>query len=188
MRTKIVMFATIPFLVEDLWEGIPPYSISDHWGIVGLVLIVAGVLLRSWAAGIIRKTETLTTEGPYALVRHPLYLGSLLIALGFCVLIGDLENFFLVFLILVPLHIRRTLREERKLSEIYGDLWEAYKQRTGAFFPKVLPAHVLISWSPKQWFRNQEYGAFVTSFVILGLVQLWHSHPTFATHLASMIK
>ena len=46
--------------------------------------ILAGLFLRSWAAGTIRKWERLATTGPYACVRHPLYLGSILLMLGFC--------------------------------------------------------------------------------------------------------
>jgi hypothetical protein len=185
------MFATIPFIVEDILEGTPPHgftSLSDSWGLLGLALVLAGVFLRSWAAGIIHKTDTLTTEGPYALFRHPLYIGSLLMGLGVCTLIGDWENFLLVFLILVPLHVRRTLREESKLAEIHGQAWQDYKQRTGAFFPKVVPAGVLAHWSPAQWLNNKEYGAFVTSLIALTLVQLWHMYPQGLAQIIAIVR
>jgi protein-S-isoprenylcysteine O-methyltransferase Ste14 len=188
MRTKIVMLATIPFLVEDLWEGLQPYSVTERWGIIGVILIVAGVLIRSWAAGTIHKTETLTMEGPYAIMRHPLYAGSLLIAMGFCTMLMDWENFLLVAILLVPLHIRRTLREEKKLSELYGEAWMAYKARVGAFFPKVKPMGFLAGWSGGQWIKNKEYGALVTSVVILILMQIWHMHPTFFSNAIANIK
>jgi len=188
MRTKIVMLATIPFLLEDLWEGLQPYSLTERWGIIGVILMAAGVLMRSWAAGTIRKTESLTMEGPYAIMRHPLYVGSFLIAMGFCTMLMDWENFLLVALLLVPLHIRRTLREENKLSEIYGEAWRAYKAKVGPFFPKVKPIGVLAGWSGGQWLKNKEYGAFVTSVVILILIQIWHMHPTFVSDAIASIK
>lgn len=49
---------------------------------LGLPLVVAGEAVRIWASGHIEKTKTLATGGPYAHCRHPLYVGSLLLALG----------------------------------------------------------------------------------------------------------
>jgi len=49
---------------------------------LGLPLVAAGEALRIWASGHIEKTKVLATGGPYAHCRHPLYVGSLLIALG----------------------------------------------------------------------------------------------------------
>ena len=53
---------------------------------VGLVLIVAGQLLRVWAAGHLVKTKRLTTTGPYAYVKNPLYVGAITIVIGFCII------------------------------------------------------------------------------------------------------
>jgi protein-S-isoprenylcysteine O-methyltransferase Ste14 len=53
--------------------------------LVGLALTIPGILLRALASGHVRKNEALTTSGPYAYTRNPLYLGSLIIAIGFAV-------------------------------------------------------------------------------------------------------
>src|ERR1700751_4991781 len=50
---------------------------------IGTVLIVPGLLIRALASGHVRKNEALATSGPYAYTRNPLYLGSLLIGIGF---------------------------------------------------------------------------------------------------------
>ena len=50
---------------------------------------MAGGLLRLWAAGYTRKSREVTRVGPDSLVRHPLYMGTLLAWLGFLVLSGD---------------------------------------------------------------------------------------------------
>jgi protein-S-isoprenylcysteine O-methyltransferase Ste14 len=57
------------------------------WRFIGLgaVLIVPGLLIRALASGHVRKNEALATSGPYAYTRNPLYLGSLLIGIGFAV-------------------------------------------------------------------------------------------------------
>ncbi len=51
----------------------------------GSLLAVLGEAVRLWASGHIRKTQALATGGPYAFSRNPLYLGSLLLALGVAV-------------------------------------------------------------------------------------------------------
>jgi protein-S-isoprenylcysteine O-methyltransferase Ste14 len=53
--------------------------------IVGAVVVVPGLLIRALASGHVRKNEALATSGPYAYTRNPLYLGSLLMGLGFAV-------------------------------------------------------------------------------------------------------
>ena len=53
--------------------------------LVGLPFACAGEALRLWASGHIEKTKRLATGGPYAHSRNPLYVGSLLIALGVAV-------------------------------------------------------------------------------------------------------
>ena len=52
------------------------------------VLVLAGVGFRLWAAGNMRKNSFTRPAGPYVLVRHPLYLGTLLISLGFFLALG----------------------------------------------------------------------------------------------------
>src|ERR1700749_3941355 len=53
--------------------------------LLGLIGIVPGLLVRALASGHVRKNESLATSGPYAYTRNPLYLGSLLIGIGFAV-------------------------------------------------------------------------------------------------------
>ncbi|MFA5863878.1 MAG: isoprenylcysteine carboxylmethyltransferase family protein [Phycisphaerae bacterium] len=190
MTTWFGFIFGIAFITEDLLEGIQPhqtFNINDHWGIIGLALVVIGVFLRSWSAGILHKSEILTMTGPYALMRHPLYIGSFLIGIGFCTVIGDYENFLLVLLLLLPLHVRKARREERKLLGKFGSEWTAYAGRVGAFYPKSIPVKTSSSWSFSQWVRNTEYGAFVTSILGLAAMQVWHIHSSFITHMTASI-
>ena len=61
-----------------LWlSGPTPLSV-----LLALPLVLAGEALRLWASGHIEKTRALATGGPYALTRNPLYVGSVLLALG----------------------------------------------------------------------------------------------------------
>lgn len=93
-----------------------------------LPLLVLGEALRIWASGHIEKTERLATGGPYAHTRNPLYLGSLLIALGVAVACASpwvvlaVAAYFAAF-------YPRVMREEaaylrRKFAAEYGE-WAA---------------------------------------------------------------
>ena len=53
--------------------------------VLGLIVVAPGLLVRALASGHVRKNEVLATSGPYAYTRNPLYLGSLLIGVGFAV-------------------------------------------------------------------------------------------------------
>ena len=70
------LFALLYFwLAQPMWRSIA----------LGAIGIVPGLLVRALASGHVRKNEALATSGPYAYTRNPLYLGSLLMGLGFCV-------------------------------------------------------------------------------------------------------
>src|SRR5207302_9504789 len=67
------------FAVLYFWLARPTWrSIA-----ISVMLIVPGLLIRAMASGHVRKNEAIATSGPYAYTRNPLYLGSLLIGIGF---------------------------------------------------------------------------------------------------------
>lgn len=69
------------FAVVYFWLARPTWlSIA-----LGLIVVAPGLLVRALASGHVRKNESLATSGPYAYTRNPLYLGSLLIGVGFAV-------------------------------------------------------------------------------------------------------
>ncbi len=57
----------------------------DPWDLVGIPLIVASLLLRTWALGCVSKNRVLCTWGPYRYTRNPLYVANLIGAMGLCV-------------------------------------------------------------------------------------------------------
>src|SRR5574340_761522 len=56
---------------------------NAFWFIPGAIITIAGEWLRLWAAGHLRKNKQLTTTGPYSYVKNPLYIGTLLITIGY---------------------------------------------------------------------------------------------------------
>ena len=86
-RVRITAFVFIALLLEDVITRTAPHDLAnfhDYRVLLGLGLVFSGLALRSWAAGTLHKRTQLATSGPYALVRHPLYIGSLFMMLGFC--------------------------------------------------------------------------------------------------------
>lgn len=102
---------------------------------IGLAMAVIGQLFRIYAAGFIHKNEQLASTGPYALVRHPLYLGNFLILIGFTIASANLWvaiGVALFFLIWYPAAIAY---EDSKLENIFADEWRAWSKNIHAIIP-----------------------------------------------------
>ncbi|HLK17563.1 MAG TPA: methyltransferase [Bryobacteraceae bacterium] len=128
--------------------------------IFGLPVSVAGLLLRGWAAGHLAKNMTLAEGGPYAYVRNPLYLGTLLVAAGLVIatrrwLLAALFSavFVLIYLPVIEL-------EQQHLSKLFPDYAE-YSKRVRSLWPTLRPAKSRAVFQWKLYLRNQEYQALL---------------------------
>ncbi len=108
----------------------------------GAILLVAGVAVRAWAAGHLRREGAVTVTGPYAHLRHPLYLGTAFILAGFAVAAGRAGLAALVGLYFVALFVPVMRREERERRAADSELYSAYASRVPAFLPLLRPACV----------------------------------------------
>ena len=142
--------------------------------LTGFVIAGAGQLFRIFAAGTIFKNRKLASTGAYALVRHPLYLGNILILAGFAVSAGNLVVAAVIvvfFLVWYPAAIRY---EDRKLERIFEDDWRNWSTGTNAVFPgrfswkSLTDAH----WNARQsMIRNGEL--YITVYLLACAVWLW---------------
>lgn len=112
--------------------------LDEVFDLSGYALIGLGVLGRVWASFYIcgRKNCEIVTTGPYSICRNPLYLSTLLIALGMLSIMENLLVVIPVLLILVPAYSVTIRNEERYLSNKFGEPYEAYARRV----PRLLPA------------------------------------------------
>src|SRR5262249_41206530 len=106
--------------------------------LLGLALAAAGVAVRLWAAGTIHKARQVTVAGPYAWVRHPLYVGSFLIANGYFLMSGRWQAFAVGIPLFLLLHTAAVHIEEAMLVAIFGDEYLQYRRQV----PQVLPTRV----------------------------------------------
>lgn len=170
------------FAVAWLWS-VPAWA---KWSFApGVVVSLAGIAMRIWAAGWLRKHESLATDGPYAVVRHPLYLGTGLIAIGQSLMSGVPLAAILFPLFWVMVYRPTIAEEEAFLIQKYGDDYRRFMQRTGALMPRLKRqsgicgtlkgAGRCFSWS--QAWRNREYEGALTNLAAIILyagLHYWH--------------
>ncbi len=106
----------------------------------GAILVAAGVAVRAWAAGHLRREGAVTVTGPYAHLRHPLYLGTAFILAGFAVAAGRAGLAALVGFYFVVLFVPVMRREERERRAAASEPYSAYASRVPAFLPRLRPA------------------------------------------------
>ncbi len=146
-------------------------SLRSLW--IGGFIALAGALLRVWAAGHIEKGRVLAQDGPYAITRNPLYLGSFFMALG--ILIAG-QGYWLLFpfaLFFAGFYYPVMRAEERELLQGHGEAFLSYANRVPLFFPNfrnVIGGSSTFLWS--RVIKNREHrtlaGLFLTeAFLIL---------------------
>jgi len=104
---------------------------------VGTVFVLLGISVRMWASGHIKKNKVLATDGPYAYVRHPLYVGNTFSGIGFSLASGIWWGILLFILILLVFYPQAIRREDEKLHRLFGDDWQNWRRKTRALIPKI---------------------------------------------------
>jgi protein-S-isoprenylcysteine O-methyltransferase Ste14 len=132
--------------------------------LTGLAIALPGAVLRIWAAGHIEKGREITRSGPYRLVRHPLYIGSALLGIGFSAASANL-----VVLILAVTYLSLTLAaairtEEATLDAKFPGQYSEYRAGTAPAVERPF------SWA-RVW-RNHEYRAMAGFIVAFGILVL----------------
>ena len=137
-------FPGIDWLSHDaghLLESIFGWKSNPHFGpfhIISNILIIAGFWLLASAWKVLyaaQRNHTLAVTGPYARIRHPQYVGFILIMTGFLFQWPTLVT-LAMFPILVFMYLHLARREERDARAQFGDAYTLYEASTPAFFPK----------------------------------------------------
>ena len=173
LRLKAVWLIVIPFF----------FFSRPTVGLVasGAVLAAVGLWIRGWSAGTIDKDEELTTSGPYAFTRNPLYVGSLVIGIGVSLAGGHWVWPTVFLLFYAGMYGRTMAHEEARLRELFGDRYLDYATHVPGFLPRATPYRTGASgggsgfrWS--QYTRNREWEASLGALVAFGILlskSLW---------------
>jgi hypothetical protein len=122
------------FAAAYLWFARPALT----WIGAGSVFVVAGLALRAAASGHIRKNRELTATGPYAYTRNPLYLGSILMAIGFIVAARNPWIALATLLMFVIIYLPVIRAEESYLRSAFAD-YDQYAAQVPRLFPRLTP-------------------------------------------------
>lgn len=138
-------FPEMDFLTHDaghLLETLLGWKTNPHFGpfhILSNILIFSGFILlaRAWKVLYAAQREhKLATTGPYAHIRHPQYTGFMLIMFGFLLQWPTILT-LAMFPVLVWMYVRLAKREELETSNLFGNEYVGYLNRTPAFFPRL---------------------------------------------------
>jgi protein-S-isoprenylcysteine O-methyltransferase Ste14 len=132
-RDRYRQFIGIMFIILVSAAGAP---ISGAFT-AGSLFVVLGIAVRMWASGHIKKDKVLATDGPYAYVRHPLYVGNILLGIGFCLASGLWWSIVLFVGILLLFYPQAIRREDEKLHRLFGENWQIWRNNTRALIPKL---------------------------------------------------
>jgi protein-S-isoprenylcysteine O-methyltransferase Ste14 len=138
---------------------------------LGAILIVPGLLIRALASGHVRKNESLATSGPYAYTRNPLYLGSLLIGLGFCVAARSWWVGVALVVMFFAIYLPVIRDEEAFLRRTFPE-FEEYARRVPRMFPRFTRAATAsgedragFSWN--LYLKHREYNALLGALAMM---------------------
>ena len=131
-RQSIGIILVSVFCFETSSNSIIPYASN-----FAISLILLGLATRMYASGFVLKNKELSTTGPYAFVRHPLYSGNIMILIGLCLINGFFWSFVTAFIFLWFYYPTAIEYEDRKLKSLFPDTWEEWASMTPALMPKM---------------------------------------------------
>jgi hypothetical protein len=132
-----------------------------------------GVLIRALASGHVRKNEALATSGPYAYCRNPLYLGSIVIGIGFAIAARRWEIAAAMALMFAVIYLPVIRGEEAWLGAHFRD-YAAYALAVPRLFPRFTPARFGDAdggeFSRELYLKHREYNALIGSLAVLAVL------------------
>jgi protein-S-isoprenylcysteine O-methyltransferase Ste14 len=174
---RIATRARVPlgfvFAAAYFWFSRPEWL----WIAAGSVVVLSGVLVRAAASGHIRKNAALTTTGPYAYTRNPLYLGSLLIATGFLIAGRNWWIALAAAAMFGVIYVPVIRAEEKYLMSAFPGYRE-YRDRVPRLIPrwrdKSSQSEAAASevFSGELYLKHREYNAALGSALMMGALIL----------------
>ena len=151
MRQILPMAACYIFLFEPRtgygWLGSRFVPKRPELELAGLLITALGVAFAIWArahlganwsaAVSIRADHNLIRTGPYQRIRHPIYTGMILAAIGTALVIGEVRGLLAIAICFAAFYLKAR-KEERWLADEFGDKFETHTKETGMFLPKFL--------------------------------------------------
>jgi protein-S-isoprenylcysteine O-methyltransferase Ste14 len=158
-------FVLLPLLLIAAWP-------SFWWLITGIALAITGLIVRAWASGYLKKNQELTTAGPYAHTRNPLYLGTFVMGSGVAVSTGAIW-FIAVFAALYMLiYLPVMSAEAEHMRAMFPEEYQDYRREVPLFFPRAKPyeGRSRRRFELAAYLRHREYRAAIGVGVVYALM------------------
>ena len=155
------------FAALYIWLARPAW-----WSIsLGAGISLLGVLIRGLASGHVRKNEELTTTGPYGYTRNPLYLGSIVIAIGFAIAARSLWIGIVLVALFLAIYMPVIRSEEEFLRGKFAN-FDDYVTRVPRLVPRLNSASPESgSFSRELYLQHREYNALIgTALMVCALI------------------
>jgi len=127
--------------------------------------------VRALASGHVKKNEALATSGPYAYTRNPLYLGSLLIGVGFAVAARSWWVGVVLVVMFFAIYLPVIRGEEAYLRQKFPE-FEEYAQRVPRMLPKFWARAGEASFSMELYLKHREYNALLGAVAMVGALAI----------------
>ncbi len=139
-------------------------------------LIILGLMTRMYASGFVLKNKELSTTGPYAFMRHPLYTGNILILVGLCGINGSLWSLITAVIFFWFYYPPAIEYEDRKLKSLFPETWENWASKTPALRPKIPPNNLFKKLDLNRWSLKKSlitnYEPVIVIYVVTWLIIL----------------
>lgn len=163
------------FAAFYFWRARPSWTSL----LAGAVVAALGVFLRAMASGHVKKNQELASTGPYAYCRNPLYLGSIIIAVGFAIAARDLWVAIGIVALFTLIYVPVIRSEEVFLRGQFPE-FEAYTRRVPRLLPRTLWLRGLTSgFSASLYRQHREYNALMGAAAMLAALivkRFWFPH------------
>src|SRR5690349_21435645 len=131
---------------------------------IGIAVAFIGLIIRALASGHVQKNEVLTVTGPYAYARNPLYLGSIILALGFILAARSWWIALIALLMLVAIYLPVIGSEENFLRSRFPE-FDEYARHVPRLIPRLRPYQSTAgSFSWRLYWKHREYNAAIGMF------------------------
>ena len=138
--------------------------------IVGALVLLPGLVLRGLASGHVQKDKQLTTSGPYAYTRNPLYLGSLMLAAGFAIAARSGWIVAIMIVMFAVIYVPVIAGEEQYLRRTFPG-YDDYARHVPRMLPRLTRyGSQQSAYSSARYWKHREYEASIGCVVVLAVL------------------
>jgi len=154
------------FAITYLWLARPTRMSL----LAGALVLVPGLVLRGLASGHVQKDRQLTTSGPYAYTRNPLYLGSLILAAGFIIAARSWWIPAILLVMFVVIYVPVIAGEERYLRKTFPE-YDDYARNVPRFAMRLTRyGSQRGEFSLERYWKHREYNAVIGCVIVLAIL------------------